>query len=375
MIRRFVYTKYHYVTPPPTYSIVSIGAGQYFSYALKTDGTYYTWGLNTAGQLGDGTVTGRCKPISIVGKTFCKVANNMPLSITARANDYINRTWAWGGNTNAQIGNNQSGAANNKCSPVLMVGASKTFCSISGGASHGLAIDNRGRAWNWGSNTAGVVSNADGTLTCTPKAVLGVLKTFCKITSGSSTNFGIDNRGQIWGWGTNSTGQLGVGNISAYCTPKAIGGTLKTFCQIAAGNNHGLAIDIYGKTWSWGVNNVGQLGSGTSSISTPVAVLGRKTFCQVITGQNHSVAIDLRGQCWAWGGNTNGCLGDFSSTQRNSPVQVYGSHTFCQIAAAVTTTYGLDNNKVLWAWGTNTGGQCGDGTTTNHCTPVAVWTF
>lgn len=200
--------------------------------------------------------------------------------------------------------------------------------SISAGpaATHTIYVSGSGIVWGWGNNAVGQIGdNTSGNSKSNPVSVLGATKTFCQISAGSA-NFssGLDKNGRVWTWGSNSAGMLGINSIVSQRTPVSILGATKTFCKIAAGGAHMLAIDKNGRLWSWGSNTNGQLGDNSiTSRRTPVSVLGAtKTFCMISGGANHSVAIDKNGAVWAWGQNLSGQLGDNSVTSRLTPVRV-----------------------------------------------------
>jgi alpha-tubulin suppressor-like RCC1 family protein len=116
---------------------------------------------------------------------------------------------------------------------------------------------------------------------------------------------------------------------------------------VAAGGNQSLAIRTNGTLWAWGLNNIGQLGDGTTvSRTSPVSVIGGFTnWCQVSVGYDHAVAVRTNGTAWAWGFNNYGRLGDGTATFKSSPVSVIGGFTdWSQISAGGFHTIGLRSN-------------------------------
>ena len=74
-------------------------------------------------------------------------------------------------------------------------------------------------------------------------------------------------------WGRNNTGQLGLGNVTYYSSPKQVGALTNWSTSISAGNYHSLAIKSDGTLWSWGEGNQGPLGLGnTTYYSSPKQV-------------------------------------------------------------------------------------------------------
>ena len=145
---------------------------------------------------------------------------------------------------------------------------------ISAGNAHSLYTDYT-QAWGWGYNLYGQLGNNDtddwGSFPNSPVAVCGD-HTFCHISAGGSHSLAIDQNGQAWGWARGANGRLGDNTETNRSTPVAVCGG-HTFCHISAGNFHSLAIDHSGQAWGWGYNYYGQIGDGTNTDRhTPVRV-------------------------------------------------------------------------------------------------------
>jgi alpha-tubulin suppressor-like RCC1 family protein len=343
---------------------------------LTNNGEIFTWGLNDFGQIGDNTGIGKYNPVSIAGstKTFCQIVNGYASNY---AIDRYGRIWSWGDNTSGKLGDN---SITNRFTPISILGTTKTFCKISTGFQHTAAIDQYGRIWSWGYNFYGQIGDSTTVSKRTPVAVLGALKTFCEISSQNNQTMAIDKNGRIWGWGHNQGGRLGIGAVLSTRTPRAILGVLKTFCKISSGADFGVAIDKNGKVWGWGSNGSGQLGDNSGGTYTsPISVYGTKTFCKIVAGDLSVLAIDKNGKLWAWGDNTDGQLGDGTTTARCTPVAVAGlAKTFCEIAAYRPYANSIDFHSAaidqygkMWAWGVSVYGGRGDGSIP-VLTPISV---
>jgi alpha-tubulin suppressor-like RCC1 family protein len=374
-----------------------ISAGRLHTVALDKSGRAWAWGGNFSGELGVGYTEYydedddffygefEATPVSVAGtvKTFCHISSGTGRTF---AIDKSGRAWAWGDNFFGELGD---GTNIDRCTPVSVAGVVKTFCYISAGYEHAVAIDKSGRAWAWGNNFSGQLGV--GFTNFTPNSVIGAVKTFCHISAGASHTVAIDKSGRAWAWGTNSSGELGDNTttsrsfgfrgevLASIGTPVSVAGAVKTFCHISAGDSYTVALDKAGRAWAWGFNNRGQLGDNTTtSRCTPVSVAGTvKTFCHISAGASHTVALDKAGRAWAWGFNNRGQLGDNTTTSRRTPVSVAGAvKTFCHISAGASQTFthtvALDKAGRAWAWGDNFYGQLGDNTTTSRRTPVSV---
>jgi alpha-tubulin suppressor-like RCC1 family protein len=94
--------------------------------------------------------------------------------------------------------------------------------------------------------------------------------------------------------------------------------------SVSAGLQFSVALKNDGTVWAWGLNDVGQLGDGTTTNRTrPVQVKGLGDVTAIAAGTGHSLALKRDGTLWAWGGNSLGQLGDGTSQNiRTRPVAV-----------------------------------------------------
>jgi len=181
--------------------------------------------------------------------------------------------------------------------------------------------------------------------------------------------------GNLYGWGVNSYGELGVNNIVAcYASPIQI--PSNSWNSIAAGA-HSLAIKTDGTLWTWGCNIGGQLGDNTRvSRSSPVQIPGT-TWNDISASGQFSLARKTDGTLWSWGKASGGNLGDGTVVNKSSPVQIPGT-TWNDIAAAGdpynTGNFSLarKTDGTLWAWGYNIDGNLGDNTIVSKSSPVQI---
>lgn len=348
-----------------TKTFCDVGLGQYTSYAVDNHGTVWSWGYQFDGELG-ANIPLKYSPLSVTTtKTFCKISIGTYGAVSIDKNGLA---FGWGYNGYGSIGDN---TAISKNSPVSVLGNLKTFCDISTNYQT-LAIDKNGRAWGWGLNIYGQIGDNTTASKRTPVSVGGAIKTFCRITAGGLHSSGITNLGRVWSWGYNLYGALGDNSVTQRNTPVSVAGSVKTFCQITAGEWHTNSIDKNGMVWGWGYNVFGQLGNNTvTSVRTPVSILGTtKTFCKISASQYHVLAIDKNGRAWGWGFNGGGRLGDNTITSRRTPVSVAGAvKTFCKIMAGFSYSLAIDKNGGIWSWGTNNYGQLGVASYTDSYTP------
>jgi hypothetical protein len=189
----------------------------------------------------------------------------------------------------------------------------------------------------------------------------------------ASHTIALKGDGMVWTWGNNDYGQLGDGTTTARRTPVQVSG-LTGVTAIAGGEGHNtIALKGDGTVWTWGANWYGQLGDGTTTDRlTPVQVSGLTSVTAIAGGNFHTIALKGDGTVWTWGNNFAGELGDGTNTNRSTPVQVSGLTGVTAIAGGNFHTIALKGDGTVWTWGYNFDGELGDGTNTNRSTPVQV---
>jgi alpha-tubulin suppressor-like RCC1 family protein/uncharacterized protein (DUF2345 family) len=244
--------------------VVAVAAGAYHSLALDSGGTVWAWGANNQGQLGTppDPYTSRSAPGHVQGET---------------GTGYLSGVVA-----------------------------------IAAGGLHSLALKNDGTVWAWGSNSNGELGNGQfagpQNPTRVPVQVIdpanpsGYLTGVVAIAAGTNFSLALKADGTVWAWGNNGIGQLGnstVGTASRVPVPvQATDAThyLAGVITIAASYQHALALKSNGVLLAWGWNSQGQLGNGTSTSFgnyTPVHVLGPQAPSVVSAGYVHSLALGL----------------------------------------------------------------------------------
>jgi len=267
-------------------SVRAISAGRSHSLALLSNGTVMAWGDNTFGQLGNGTVgPDNPLPAPVTGLTGVVAIAAGNFHSLALLSDGTVR--AWGLNSSGQLGN---GTIVDSPVPVTVLGLTGAK-AIAAGGSHSLALLNNGTARAWGLNTDGQLGNGTMTSSSIPVTVLGLTGAGA-LAGGFAHSLALLTNGTVRAWGDNIDGQIGDGTTTDRLAPVAVLG-LTGVSLIAAGGNHSMAYPSLGPVTNWGANNAGQIGDGTTTMRTvPTGIrTGRIGITSISAGFAHSLIV------------------------------------------------------------------------------------
>jgi len=301
-------------------SMVSAASG-----SIKTDGTLWMWGRGNAGNLGVGDTTSYSSPVQVPGTTWKQLSASLLHSAAIKTDGTL---WTWG---QTQIGFDYGrlgdGTTVNKSSPVQTAVAGSNWKMVSCGYYHTAALKTDGTLWVWGKSTAGQLGTGSvGDFRSTPVQV-GNNTTWKQISSGDRCTMAIKTDGTLWTWGEGYNGGLGTGSTASVGSPTQVAGTTWKF--VSAGRYNGAALKTDGTLWLWGSNVNGNLGDGTTTNrSSPVqTVSAGNNWKFVSNGGYFAAGIKTDGTLWTWGNNDSGSLGDGTTVSKSSPVQIYGAGT------------------------------------------------
>lgn len=179
--------------------------------------------------------------------------------------------------------------------------------------------------------------------------------------------------GSVWCWGLNNVGQLGNGTTTSSALPVLVSGPPAT--RLDASGPNACILDSGGLPHCWGQNNVGQLGNGTTvSSSTPTPVSwAAGSIAQLTVGHSMACGRLASGQTYCWGANGEGQLGTGASTDTCltqpcslTPIPIT-THTFTTVDAGILGACGIDASGAAFCWGERGFGAIGDGTTVGNC--------
>ncbi|MCX8644921.1 InlB B-repeat-containing protein [Bifidobacterium sp. B4081] len=269
------------------------------------------------------------------------------------------------------------------------------FSQLSMGGMHSAALASDGSLYTWGDNGGGELGDGTNTNRNTPVQVKkpqgapeGFIWKQASVGWSHSAAFGSD--GNLYTWGDNGHGQLGDGTTTNRNRPIPVGkpqGAPEGFTwkRFILGDLNTAAFGSDGSLYTWGNNQYGQLGDGTTTDRSRPVLVGKPqgapdgfTWKQVSIGWQHSAAIGSDGQLYTWGQNYRAQLGDGTTTDRHTPTLVGkpqgapDGFTWKQISLGDWHTEALGSDGSFYIWGSNEHSQLGDGTTTNRSRPIPV---
>ena len=343
-------------------SILQIASGANHNLVLKSDGTVWSWGDNSNGQLGIGSSTYTGGIVQVIGLTnvtaIAACSNN---SLALKSDGTI---WSWGRNNFYQLGD---GTLTDRATPIQISGLTNIE-KIECGTYQTMAMDEDGVVYMVGSNRGAFGIGTTNKSNSAPVDIGTYEDT--DMSAGWDFTFILDE-GEIYAAGINTEGQLGDGTTTTRPTRFKISG-ISGVKQVSAGAQHALAVKTDGSVYAWGHNEHSKLGNGgTSSVYVPTTInLSGIDYVAALT--KHSLAISSSGTVYAWGYNNAGQLGDGTTTKRLSPVLIQGLEDIVMIAGGASHSIAVDSSGTIWVWGDNAMNQLGLDNVNNSNVPVQL---
>ena len=302
--------------------------------------------------------------------TFPQIESSNYATVTLKANGEV---WSYGYNGYGQLG---TGDTSNKILP--------TYTGINGimqialGNEHTVAVDKDGHVWTWGYNNYGQLGNGTTGGVSTEKVQVkspdgeGVLENIISVAAGNSYSVALDKDGNVYTWGYNGYGQLGLGDGNYRALPVKVD-SLQGIIKIKAGNVSTFAIDNNNKLWSAGYNGYGNLGDGTTGNKTSfVKIDALENVADVSASPiNSTIVLLLDGTVWGFGNNANNALTNVGGA---IPQQLQGPDGALDNVTAIGTGYysgyAITSEEKVVAWGMNNYSQLASGDTSTKSVPV-----
>ncbi|XP_059219766.1 probable E3 ubiquitin-protein ligase HERC4 isoform X1 [Stomoxys calcitrans] len=316
---------------PPNSCVVQVSCGRWHTLFLTSSGKVYSCGSNDNGQLGHELPTKRPRMSLPIFKLIEELDNYIITNVSCGARHSLalsewGQIFSWGHNDYGQLGlaNGQDLVAQPKIVRNLV---SKTVLQIACGNNHSLALTSCGELYSWGSNIygqLGVGSPGDVVHSNVPRlitALNGIPIAF--IACGGNHAFVISKSGAVFGWGRNDCGQLGLNDCANRCYPTQLK-TLRSLCvrYITCGDEFSVFLTNDGGVFTCGSGRYGQLGHGSNGnevLPRMVVELMGSTVTQIACGTRHTLAlVPSRGRVYGFGLGCSGQLG--IRVNNNSPV-------------------------------------------------------
>lgn len=247
------------------------------------------------------------------------------------------------------------------------------------GGQHSVFLLQDGSVYTCGSNSCGQLGHDKPG--ATPELV-GALDTqkITMVSCGRAHSMVVNEQGQVFAWGAGEGGQLGLGTAEmAVRIPRLV----KRLCdhrisQVMCGNQHCIALSRDGQLFTWGQNTSGQLGLGKGEPSKlsphPLKSLAGIPLAKITAGGDHSFALSLSGAVFGWGKNKAGQLGLNDKQDRPVPchIKFLRSQKVVHISCGDEHTAALTKDGGLFTFGDGSWGQLGHGSTNNELLPRRV---
>ena len=333
-----------------------ISTGDDHSCASTEDGQLYCWGAGTYGRLGVDGESDRFLPTS--------VGSGGPWEFIAAGSDHScavageGRWQCWG---LRPLGS----------STPTAVALDEELTAIAAGESHSCALADgpEDSAWCWGhrQNFGIDGGSSDTEHHQSPQQITLAHAGGFSIAAGESHTCFVSVVGDAHCWGRGEEGQLGHGPMQDESIPVEVDdrlGDIQGWSMLVAGEHYSCGLDVDDELWCWGENDLGQLGLGSNDddFGTPQRVSSDDGWLHVAAKFRHTCAIDVEEQLWCWGWNAHGQVGVEGEGQfEDDPQRVDNSSGWGDVAVGFGHTCGVDGNHQLWCWGRNNHGQLGLG--------------
>jgi alpha-tubulin suppressor-like RCC1 family protein len=339
----------------PTLKVAGLSAGGRHSMILREDGTFAAFGNNAFGQLGK---SGTSRELE---RKF--VAFNQKVTQIAAGNDFSvflandGKVYATGNNESGQLGVSPD-TIELSAYPLLIPGLSG-MVAVGAKAANAWALDAAGNLYGWGSNFEGQLGLGRQSAFELPQLIAASVK---QAAFGANFCLLVKNDGTVWGAGNNQAAQMAADLGDRSLQFVQIAG-LSNIEQLSAGDLHCLALNTEKKVYAWAGNFSGQTGLGSTepAIASPTLITGLANASQVFAGKNHSLVLDTGGKVFG--------AGSSEFKQLGSPGSSASMLELTNVSGVSLLSVGADHNLAFTtdtlSWGANDAGQLGNGQTSD----------
>lgn len=297
-----------------------------------------------------------CKQTGIVIEPDVKTKGSNTISLRADG-----KVFTWGDNTYGQLGNGTTKSSDEPTQVKFPEGTIITQVDI--GEEYAVALDSNGNVWTWGRNNYYQIGHSGGDQ-YTPYKVGGLPKAI-KVAAGNYTTMIISEDKELYGWGFNSYGNLGIGNYNNKVLVSKIVG-FGDVIDISGGKNHFMALTSDGNVYVAGSNLYGQLGINSTELFKAnefTKVQLSEIVGNIGAGDLANSVVTVDGYVYSWGSNNYGQLGTGDKETKYSPKIITELGNIRAIEVGKTNSIVRDGNGKVYITGSNNFGQLGIGST------------
>lgn len=247
---------------------------------IKQDGTLWNWGAGNQGQLGDNTAINKSSPVQTIsgGNNWCFVRAGLRSRFAIKTDGTL---WTWGYNYFGALGTNDR---TQRSSPGQTVAGGTNWRTVCTGRYHAIATKTDGTLWVWGMqqnpdfDAIGLkpVLGVGNTVLCilSPVQTIAGGNNWKQVSAGWTLSTAVKTDGTLWVWGHGLCGGLGTNDTANRSSPVQTIAGGNNWKQVSAAGSSIAAIKTDGSLWTWGSNVTGQLGTGdTVNRSSPVQIV------------------------------------------------------------------------------------------------------
>ncbi|XP_039544583.1 E3 ISG15--protein ligase HERC5.4 isoform X2 [Pimephales promelas] len=202
-----------------------------------------------------------------------------------------------------------------------------------------------------------------------------------QIACGDQHSMALTRDGQLFVWGDNTHGQLGLKkaqprSLSAPQRVESLCGV--PLAQISAGGDHSFVLSLSGVVFGWGKNSAGQLGLGDTTdrrVPTVVNSLNRKKTVSISCGGEHTATLSKGGSVFTFGSGSFGQLGHNSFKDEHHPrvvAELWGSKVSQVTCGRRHTLVSVESSKLIYSFGCGMQGKLGNREMTKQSVPFPV---
>ncbi|HLX53033.1 MAG TPA: hypothetical protein VKR58_03800 [Aquella sp.] len=362
-----------------SYNPIKISCG--FNHTTLISDKAYAWGYNGSGRLGFGDDGGSVKfPKEIIlheniKEIICGGYHTMILTV-------FNKIYVCGENNFGQLGLDHNNRINHPQEMILngVLPSKKDTISISCGMNHTIAMIKNKQLYGWGANTFGELGlghDNDCYLPqeinlCGERDIISVKCGYYHTVVLVKSKFNRSNK--CYAWGMNESGELGLGYVNLYKnTPQEL--NLLDIVTINCGHGYTMALmQNPNKIYVWGRNDFGQLGLGdTTNRNSPTELsLSNLKFMAISCGMNHVIALTHTGKLFVWGNNKDGQLGLGNQTNYYTPQELIFPEPIISIFSGGYHNIMISVHNKIFVWGDNNLSQLGLGDKLDRLSPTEI---